>query len=733
MKRKLLALAVLAALATPVCADYLVIRINLSPEAQQSSGDKTAGNDANRPNTGGFGLGTGAGGAPAGAGGGGGGMGKFGRMGAPGGGGGAAGPAGAGGGPGRGGNGGMPPLGLGSGGGGGGGPGRGGSGAMPPLGTGSGGGGGGRQGGRPGGLPGVGAGGGGPGGSDDAVSTGGGGAGGFRGGAPQGNTGESGDLTPSKEDLFIVATEVTVSRARTSNKVSLTTKWGTTVLDPETSLPGRATMQIIKTSSLSDRLSQARRDYVDGQTNKDYMKLAEWMLQNWNLPSEGKTSMHEKFDAYLTELTPIAPTLNPTDRAKYEALMKVKAQLSQAVASPKEEIELIKALQSRIGKDYRSLSKGHYLIYYSPQDEKLAEAKITKLEQAIAGVLYWCALETHGLPVPTKQMVCVLADTADKFKSLHTMFDSIPLQCDGFYAPQDNITVLAPQRIDPSFERFSTLANNVESTLRTHNNLDFKSMMRENPNKPYINTTTSKNEDYVSAVVTGQVFALAKNAALEEGETTTATHQAFVQLAGAAGLLPRAVQLPRSIREGLSNFFATPKSSGELNLPTLWTGIGGPHWLYVPLFRKLIDANKSSSDKGEITVEEKTANAHRVKVGPLDLIQVITDRNFDAAEKAEAKDRDFLREKAKAEAWSVTYFLLYKKSDLYRKFFDEIREMPRDLDLSAEVLEQAFGRAFDLLDAKGEKLDTAKVGRLQNEWLAHMGLVVLPISNADKK
>src|SRR6516225_3933017 len=38
MKRKLLALAVLAALATPVCADYLVIRINLSPEAQQSSG-----------------------------------------------------------------------------------------------------------------------------------------------------------------------------------------------------------------------------------------------------------------------------------------------------------------------------------------------------------------------------------------------------------------------------------------------------------------------------------------------------------------------------------------------------------------------------------------------------------------------------------------------------------------------------------------------------------------------
>src|SRR5262245_31667794 len=305
MKRKLLALGVLAALATPVCADYLVIRINLSPEAHQPSGDR-AGNDATRPNTGGLGFGgRGAGGLGGGTGGdaatggaamggkGGGGM-AAGGGGLPGG--GRGGVGGGRGGVALGGTGGQPPRG-------------GAGGAAPPSPVGAGGrppGGAGVRPGQPGGAPspvgagGVGAGGGG----EDAVTSGGGG--GARGGVGQ-QSNEPADLAPTKEDLFIVATEVTVAKNRTSNKVTLTTKWGTTVLDPETSLPGKATMQVIKTPSLADRLSQARRDFVDGQSNKDYMKLAEWMLQNWNLP-DGKMSMHEKFDAFLTELTSVAPT-----------------------------------------------------------------------------------------------------------------------------------------------------------------------------------------------------------------------------------------------------------------------------------------------------------------------------------------------------------------------------------------------------------------------------------------
>jgi hypothetical protein len=283
MKRILLALAVQAALATPILADYLVIRINLSPEAQQ--GDQPLVNaGASAPQGGGMNLGLGSGGGMSGKGGG----------------------RGAGGGLSAGGGtsiGGGPPSGAAS-------PPRGGNfargggqggalgGAAPPPNfgvgsSGSGAAGGGRAGGfrlnpgASGGAPqqrgrGAGAG-------DDAVSSG----GGAGAAAPTEGGFAAAELAPSKGDLFVVALEVNVSRSRTSNKVILAHKWGTTVLDPEASLPGKATMQLIKTPQISDRLAKARHDYVDGQANKQYLKLAEWMLQNWNLPSDGKFSMHE--------------------------------------------------------------------------------------------------------------------------------------------------------------------------------------------------------------------------------------------------------------------------------------------------------------------------------------------------------------------------------------------------------------------------------------------------------
>jgi hypothetical protein len=428
----------------------------------------------------------------------------------------------------------------------------------------------------------------------------------------------------------------------------------------------------------------------------------------------------------------VAATFSAVDKAKLAALLQVKAQLGQPAEAPKEEIELVKVLMPKIGKDFRSMNKGHYLLYYGPQDERLAEAKLVKLEQAMAGVLYWFALEAKPLPIPAKQMVCVLADSADKFKALRTMFDDLPLHSDGFYAPLDNITVLAPQRVDPSFERFMTLANNTESSLKSHS-LDFKKLLTENPGKPFLTTSTSQNQEYLASVISGQIFALAKNAALDEGDVNTATYEAFEQLAGAAGFPPRAVKLPRALREGIGSFFATPKSSGDLNAPALWTGIGGPHWVYLPLFRKMMEARKNNGDKAEVTADEKTPAAHRVKIGALDLMQVITDRNFISADKADTKDRDFLKQKAKSEAWALTYFLFYNKGEQFRKFYDELKEMPRDLELSPEVLEQAFGRSFELLDEKGEKVDSAKAGKLQREWTDYMAYVMLGVDTSEKK
>lgn len=738
MKRYLLSMAVCAALATPLLADYLVIRINLGSEASS----QLAGSNSNQQGIGAGGLasgGMGAGNRGRGLGGKGGGL------------------AGGGGGAGLGGDQGGGPvgggLGLGSGAAGGGGPvggglglgggaAGGGGGAAGNRGRGLGGKGGGLAGGGGGGAGGAGLGdqGGGPVGGGLGLGSmggppGGGAIGGGLGlgaqGAPGGNAGQSTNqstgLVANKGDLFIVATEVTVTKPRNTDKVLISHKWGQSVLNPEWFLPDRAVMQIIKVPGLDTRYSKKRSELIESG-NKDYMKLADWMLENWNMPSEGRFSMKEKFESYLNELNSQSSRLSPSDKSRLDALLAVRTELAKAVKPATEEQELIKLVLANVGKDYKTLQKGHFVIYYPPRTEKEAEAKLSKMEQAYTGIMYWFALQGRPLPVPEKQMICLLAETPDKFKTLHKMFDEVPMYADGFYSSLDNITILSPTRVDPAYDKFYSMSKSVESSLRTHN-LDFKKLLNDRLDKPAVNPGKDEQQK-VSDVVTGQIFAIAANAAAEEGDVSTASVEAFRQVAAATGYMPRTVLLPRSIKTGLASFFATPKSSGELNLPSLWSGIGGAHWLYLPLFRKMADARKSGDD-AEVTVDEKTPNPRKIKIGKLDVLAVVSDRVFRKAETANTEDKAFMLHKAEAESWALFYYLAKNRFPELRKYFEELRDMPRDMELSATVLEQAFGRAFNLLDNTGENLDKNKVAKFESDWANHMKLEQLTVDNSD--
>lgn len=722
MKRYLITLAVSAALAAPLLADYLVIRINLGADVASSSGNESPGRGApsggGRLGGGGDELGGGLGGGRGGGGGAGrggalgGGQGgvSLGGAGAPGG---AAGPGGAGG--------------VSLGGVGGAGSGRGGG---DELGGGALGGTGGRGGGVGGGGAGP-AGGRGPGAAGPGGLAGGGGVNPGGGGAAGGgfmNEQATGFVT-NKGDLFIVATEVVIAKnPRVPNTTVMSHKWGQTVLSPETVLPERAVMQVIKVPGLENRLKAKRNECLDSG-NKQYMKLAEWMLENWNMPAEGKFSMQAAFEAYLNELNSLAANLSAADKARLDAMIAVKTQLAKASATPTEEIELVKKLMPKIGKDYKSMQKGHFLVYYPSRDDKIADAKLTRLEQAYNGIMYWFALQGKPLPIPAKQMVCIVAETADKFHALHKMFDEVPMYTsDGFYSNLDNITIIAPKRIDPSYEKFYSMATSAETALKSHN-LDFKKLLSERPDRPAINTAGRDNQK-LADIVTGQIFAIATNAAIDEGEVATATLEAFRQVCAATGYMPRTVMLPRSVRDGLASFFSTPKSSGDHNLPALWSGIGGEHWLHLPLFRKMADARKSSDPS--ITVDQKLPTRRSIKIGKLDVMAVITDRVFDKAEKASKEDKEFLLQKAQAESWALTYYLAKSRLSELKKFYDELAQMPRDLELTPEVLEQAFARAFDLLEPGGDKIDKTKVEKFEADWAKYMNFANLTVETAEK-
>ncbi len=744
MKRYLLSMAVVAALATPILADYLVIRINLGAEATEVASE-------NQPPLGG-GIMGGRGGQP------GMGGGRGGLPGAGGGGAAAGGAMGLGGGGGRGGppafGGGGSDIGTGGGaaaggamglGGGRGLPGAGGGGS--DIGTGGGAAAGGAMGlgGGRGGLPGAGGGGsdigtGGGAAAGGAMGLGGGGRGGppaFGGGNLMGggiNPGnEGGGARPvgfvtNKGDLFIVATEVTVTKPRNSNNVMINHKWGQTVLNPDIVLPDRAAMQIIKVPGLEARFGNKRSEYIDSGS-KQYMKFAEWMLENWNMPAEGKFSMQTKFEAYLNELNSLSANLSAGEKARLDALLKLRSEINKPVAEAKQEHELIKAVLTKFGKEMKPMQKGHFVIYHAPRDDKEAHAKLDKLESAYAGIMYWFALHGRPLPVPEKQMVGVLVEKMDSFAAVHKMFDDAPMYSDGFFSLMDNITIFAPSRVDPGYDKFFSMAKNAEATLKTYG-LDNKKLFGDRIDRPIINQN-SNDKQRVADVLTGQIFAIATNAAIDEGEASTATYEAFRQIAASTGYMPRTVMLPRWVRNGLGSFFATPKSSGDHNLPALWSGIGGEHWLHLPVFRKLAEARKSG-ETAEVTVDEKLPTRHKVKVGKLDVVAVVTDRVFEKADRASKNDQTFLMQKAEAESWALTYYLTKNRMNELKKFYDELTQMPRDLQLSAEVLEQAFGRSFDLLDAAGEKLDKNKVEKFESDWARYMNFANLTVDTSEK-
>jgi len=732
MKRFLIALAVNAALATPILADYLIIRINLGAENTRSDP-----NDIGSPGApGGRGKGAGMGGGGVGLGGAGGG-----GVGLGGAGGGFGAPPGAGTGGGKGGRGGSG-VGLGGGGGGFGAPPQapGGGGQGPGGGQGLGGalgGGGGRlsKGGKGGGGAGIGLGGGG--GVQPPGAPGGPGVG--LGGGGQDGAEEAPSLVANKGDLFIVALEVNVNKQR--DKVILQHPWGgTTVLDPRTTLPNRATMQLIRIGNLGARYDAKRKEYVEGE-NKQYLRFAEWMLENWNLPlQEGRLSMQAKFEEYLTQL-PAFPGLSPEDKKKVDALLAVRNQLAKVVNPDPQEMDTVKGLLQKLGPNYRQFQKGHYVIFHHPREEATAQAKAARLESAMTAILYWFAVQGKPLQSPGHSLVCVLAESSEKFNSLRSMFDNPPAQTDGFFSRTDNITILAPRRIDASYEKFAAIARAAEQSLKDSQKLTFNQLLHENPARPYIHpTSTNSNNNQqrqddperTTHIVTGQIFALAERAALDEGEVVTSTREAFEQVAAVNGFPARFLMVPRSLREGLAAFLSSPKSSGDENLPALWSGIGGAHWIYQPLFRRLQDARAAGGEQPEITVDEKLTTKRKVKLPPLDLMGVVSDKNFRSAERADKNDQEFLLDKSRAESWSLTYFLAKTRSDQLRKYIAELSQLPRDLELSTEVVELAFARAFDLLDAKGEKVDSTKVTKLQNDWVAYMKTVNLTVDTSDK-
>jgi hypothetical protein len=112
-----------------------------------------------------------------------------------------------------------------------------------------------------------------------------------------------------------------------------------------------------------------------------------------------------------------------------------------------------------------------------------------------------------------------------------------------------------------------------------------------------------------------------------------------------------------------------------------------------------------------------------VRLDKLSIIRILTDQGFDRADKADKSEKDNYRLLARSEAWAVTHYLARDKLPNLVRFYAELSKMPRDMELTQEIIETAFGRAFDMLD-ENERLDQAKLTALEESWRRAMAYYV---------
>src|SRR5262245_65113381 len=115
---------------------------------------------------------------------------------------------------------------------------------------------------------------------------------------------------------------------------------------------------------------------------------------------------------------------------------------------------------------------------------------------------------------------------------------------------------------------------------------------------------------------------------------------------------------------------------------------------------------------------------------PEDAIRsVITDKYFREAAKDDAKKN--LQTKARTISWALTFFIMNRKLDQVMRYFQELSNLPRDLEFDDDTLMLVFGRAFELVDpADPYHVNPNKLDKLAEEWYSYIELTPIESSEA---
>jgi hypothetical protein len=405
---------------------------------------------------------------------------------------------------------------------------------------------------------------------------------------------------------------------------------------------------------------------------KKQLELAEWALSHGLVKDCG-----ECLDA--------AAGLDAND-----PVVKLYKQVKDALGKRLSQDDAAKAWEGRTGS--KRVESDHYVVLFDSKHTTAEEAKfrLDHLEESLKGIYYWFTLHRQALPTPERRMIALLVGKTDEFQKYADAFADCPVVADSLFVRRDNLLIISAQRLDPAAESLSRMLADVSLA-----NFDLKKIMdKKNATLATRLPKGKTDEEWATA----STLALVKKSVDEQSEQATASHQGARQLFATIGLLPRTVHLPEWVQFGLPSVFEVPGIDPDLQIGAFWPGVGVPSWTHLTRY-KMIEQDKGL-DPAEIALD-----------------RVVGDWYF---REARLKNDPEALARARALAWSLSYYLVNRRIDGLQRYSQELALLPRDLELEENVHRDCFARAFGLTDP-GEKAKFAK------DWYAFNAVAALPM------
>lgn len=394
-------------------------------------------------------------------------------------------------------------------------------------------------------------------------------------------------------------------------------------------------------------------------------------------------------------------------------------------------------------------TRGHYtLVFWDASDEDRTR-RLGQLEDNLRAFVLWHATRGAALPVPERPLLAVLPRTAADTVKLGQSLDHFPAVADGFYVPEYDVLVLAPDRLDEVGRTFTRQLQQI--FLK---GVSRKALLDANtrPAPVAIDTTgQAKGSFRPEEVARMMTFAMVERYAAEATELQAVSREGSRQLLYATGLLPRHVALPQWLSGGAVGFYTRPRGPvfttrevGDEDKTfatlSLTTGYGVPNFVRQKQFHDLVARKELNADPGT-TLRHVVTDAYFAAIG--DRVDADDPRlprppappkkkgpaggafgppdgpAFDPVA-VERKRLEFLREKAYATAWALYYYLATSDPDGLARYTAELARMPRDLPLDEPTRLALFARAFNLATGTAPEPGKTTFAEFAARWLRAM-------------